>query len=139
MTAALCGSRSRRQAFPAGCLRGAQRSIALAQLSGDSSLGAGLEVLRDRTVLVAARDQLTAAVALLELDGVAHRMVLCTPDLAAEHFAGIAAAAGADACVVDAGSVAAASAGMRHIVRASADLCRLSPRAPAPVPPSGYF
>ena len=34
------------------------------------------------------REQLANAVALIELDGVARRLVLCTPDLAPEQLAG---------------------------------------------------
>jgi acyl-coenzyme A synthetase/AMP-(fatty) acid ligase len=42
--------------------------------------------------------------ALLELDGVARRLVLCTPDLTAAQLAEVAATAQADAIVVDAGT-----------------------------------
>ena len=55
-------------------------------------------------MLIATRDQLPTALALVELDGVARRMVLCTPDLTPEQLAGVAATAEADAIVVDAGS-----------------------------------
>src|SRR3989442_12868962 len=62
-------------------LWGAEASVRLGELAGGSSLGGRLEELRGRSVLVAARGQLTAAVALIELDGVARRPVLCPPDL----------------------------------------------------------
>jgi acyl-coenzyme A synthetase/AMP-(fatty) acid ligase len=55
-------------------------------------------------VLIATRAQLPTALALVELDGVARRMVLCTPDLTPEQLAGVAATAEADAIVVDAAS-----------------------------------
>ncbi len=42
------------------------------------------------------REQLATAVALVELDGVARRLVLCTPDLTPEQLAGVSAAAEAD-------------------------------------------
>jgi len=64
----------------------------------------GLERLRDRTVMLATRTQLASALALIELDGLAQRVVLCTPDLDAEQFAALTATAGADAIVVDAES-----------------------------------
>ena len=42
------------------------------------------------------REQLSTALALLELDGVARRLVLCTPDLTPEQLAGVRATAEAD-------------------------------------------
>ena len=42
------------------------------------------------------REQLSCALALLELDGVARRLVLCTPDLTPEQLAGVRATAEAD-------------------------------------------
>src|SRR5690348_13349297 len=65
-----------------GALIGSARAVPLASLAQASCLDGRLEALRGRSVVVAIRDQLTAAIALLELDGVARRMVLCTPDLA---------------------------------------------------------
>jgi acyl-coenzyme A synthetase/AMP-(fatty) acid ligase len=47
-------------------------------------------------VLLATREQLSTALALLELDGVARRLVLCTPDLTPEQLVGIRATAEAD-------------------------------------------
>src|SRR2546427_12564857 len=62
-------------------LLGVEASVRLGELVGGSSLGGRLEELRGRSVLVATRDQLTAALALIELDGVARRLVLYPPDL----------------------------------------------------------
>src|SRR5207244_1023617 len=64
-------------------------------------LGGRLEELRGRSVLLAMTDQLTAALAIAELDGVARRMVLLTPGLAAEHLPAVIAGAAADARVQD--------------------------------------
>jgi acyl-coenzyme A synthetase/AMP-(fatty) acid ligase len=72
--------------------------------------------LRGRTVLIAAHDQLSAALALIELDGVAQRMVLCTPDVADEHFPALIQTSGADACVADAATSAAATTGTKTVV-----------------------
>jgi acyl-coenzyme A synthetase/AMP-(fatty) acid ligase len=55
-------------------------------------------------VLIATDEQLAAALALIELDGVARRVILCPPDLAAEHLPAVIAAGGADAWVQDASS-----------------------------------
>ncbi|HXI47228.1 MAG TPA: fatty acid--CoA ligase family protein [Steroidobacteraceae bacterium] len=80
----------------AGIFHGRTASVALADLAGGSILDGRLESLRGRTVVLAMRGQLATAVALLELDGVARRLVLCTPDLTPEQLAGVSAAAEAD-------------------------------------------
>ncbi|HLN49775.1 MAG TPA: AMP-binding protein [Steroidobacteraceae bacterium] len=80
-----------------GAFHGADASISIAELKNASCLGGRLESLRGRTVLLAQREQLAAAIALLELDGVACRMVLCTPDLSPERLAEVAATAETDA------------------------------------------
>src|SRR5213083_3272276 len=82
-------------------LWGAEASVRLSELMRGSSLGGRLEELRGRSVLVATRDQLTAALALLELDGVARRLVLGPPDLPSEHLSHIVTTAAVDALVSD--------------------------------------
>ena len=76
-------------------------SVALAELAAGSTFGTALETLRGRSVLIAVHEQLAAALALIELDGLVRRMVLCTPDLTAEQLAAVAATAEADAIVLD--------------------------------------
>jgi acyl-coenzyme A synthetase/AMP-(fatty) acid ligase len=102
----LWGSLTASGAPPSGSLHGATARIDLASLAGASSLGARLEALRGRTVLVAAKDQLTSALALIELDGVVRRMVLCPPDLSADHAPAVMRDSAADAYVADAGAAA---------------------------------
>ena len=97
----LWGLLARREAAPCGTLHVPGSQIPLAALQTGSILGDRLEALRGRTVLIAARDQLTAAVALLELDGVAKRVVLCPPDLPEAHFGAVLRESGAAACVRD--------------------------------------
>jgi acyl-coenzyme A synthetase/AMP-(fatty) acid ligase len=87
--------------LPGGRLYGVHHVVALAELAHSTTLGGRLEELRDRSVMLLAKDQLTAALALIELDGVAARMVLCPPDLAPEHVPAVMRDAEADACVVD--------------------------------------
>jgi acyl-coenzyme A synthetase/AMP-(fatty) acid ligase len=82
-------------------LHGAGASVALAGLRNGTVLGGRLGELGGRSVLLATRDQLPTALALVELDGVARRVVLCPPDLAAAHLPEIAANAEADAIVSD--------------------------------------
>jgi acyl-coenzyme A synthetase/AMP-(fatty) acid ligase len=89
-----------------GSLHGVDASVRIASLDRSSVLGERVSDLRGRAVLIATKEQLPAALALLELDGVARRVVLCPPDLGAEHFAPVAAMAEADALVTD-GSVPA--------------------------------
>src|SRR5881396_2108320 len=82
-------------------LWGAHASISLGDLARGTSLGGRVEELRGRSVLVATGDQLTAALALVELDGIARRLVLCPPDVPMEHVATVMATADVDAIVSD--------------------------------------
>ena len=82
-------------------LRSADASVSLDDLIEGSTLGGRLERLRGCSVLIATKDQFTAALALIELDGIAQRLVLCPPDLAREHFPFVIATAGVDAVVSD--------------------------------------
>ncbi len=91
-----------------GEFHGRGRVVALSELGMGSIFGTALESLRGRSVLLATYDQLPTALALIELDGVARRMVLCTPDLKPEQLAAVAATAQADAIVLDQASTAAA-------------------------------
>jgi acyl-coenzyme A synthetase/AMP-(fatty) acid ligase len=84
-----------------GALHAPAASVRLAELERGSCLGGRLESLRGRSVLLAGTSQLSTALALIELDGVARRLVLCTPDLSAEVLAGVAAAAETDARLDD--------------------------------------
>lgn len=79
----------------------ATASVRLDGLARHTSLGNKLGELRGRSVLLITKDQLTTALALIELDGVARRMVLCPPDLRAEHLPLIAEDTHADAIVSD--------------------------------------
>jgi acyl-coenzyme A synthetase/AMP-(fatty) acid ligase len=82
-------------------LRSADACVTLDDLSNGSTLDGRLEELRGRSVLVATKDQLAAALALIELDGIARRLVLCPPDFAHEHLPFVVATAGVDAFVSD--------------------------------------
>ena len=76
-------------------------AVELAALTSGSSLGGRLAELRGRAVLLAVGDQLRAALALIELDGVARRIVLRPPGVACEYLPAILAAAEIDAVVAD--------------------------------------
>src|SRR5262249_7211748 len=99
-----------------GHLRRRDRSVALDALVRGTSLGGRLQELAGRSVLVATGDQLTAALTLIELDGVARRLVLCPPDLAAEHLPSVIADAEIDA-IVTSGQMDVGELGVRlHVV-----------------------
>ncbi len=100
-------------------LHGADGSIALADLRNGTCLGGRLGELAGRSVLLAIRDQFPAALALIELDGVARRIVLCPPDLAPAHLPEIAANAEADAVVSDRDPSEFTALGISHHVRAA--------------------
>ena len=88
---------------PSGALSDATRAVRLADLENGSSLAGQLEGLRERSVVVAVSDPLTAALVMIELDGWARRMVLCPAGTAPEHMPHVARTAEADAWVSDAG------------------------------------
>jgi acyl-coenzyme A synthetase/AMP-(fatty) acid ligase len=100
-------------------------------LAGGSALGGRLAELAGRSVLIATASQLTAALALIELDGVARRLAILPPDVAGEHLPALIAAAEIDAAVVEEG--APANAALDGLVRIS---CTPS-IAPAVPPPRG--
>ena len=82
-------------------LFGRNAQVALAELAHGSSLDIDLSKLQGRSVLIATREQLTAALALIELDGVARRLVLVPPDVPREQLATVIADAGIDALLCD--------------------------------------
>ena len=94
-------------------LHGLTTSVALADLVRGTSLGGRLPELAGRSVLVATGDQLTAALALIELDGVARRLILCPPDLPPEHLPSVVADAEVDAAVTSGQMDAAGELGVR--------------------------
>jgi len=113
-------------------LWGAEASVSLGDLVDGSALDGRLQEFRDRSVLVATRDQLTAALALIELDGVASRLVLCPPDLPAEHLPYVVATAAVDAQVTDEAVPGAAAPGVEALVTCSPKItpggCDRTPR-----------
>jgi acyl-coenzyme A synthetase/AMP-(fatty) acid ligase len=87
--------------LPGHSLWGADSSVKLRDLVGGSSLGNRLDELRGRSVLVESNDQLAAALALIELDGLARRLVVCTPDFTRGHLQTVVSTAEVDAIVSD--------------------------------------
>jgi acyl-CoA synthetase (AMP-forming)/AMP-acid ligase II len=82
-------------------LSGADATLTFGDLFRGSCLGARAEELRGRSVLIVTTDQLTAALVLIELDGIARRLVLCPSELPFEHLPFVVDLAAADAIVSD--------------------------------------
>jgi acyl-CoA synthetase (AMP-forming)/AMP-acid ligase II len=97
-------------------LCGAEASVTLADLAWGSSFDSPPGELRGRSVLVLTRDQLATALALIELDGIARRLILCPPDLRSEHVPYVVATAAVDALVSDGGLSEVANAGVKCVV-----------------------
>src|SRR5438105_4429436 len=79
----------------------AHAAVPLADLAVGSCLGGRLAELSGRSVLVAVTDQLSTGIAMIELDGIARRMLLCPPDLNPEHISSLIDDAEIDAVVCD--------------------------------------
>jgi len=76
-------------------------SVRFTDLVGGTSLGGRLGDLAGRSVLLAMASQLTAALALIELDGCVRRLVVLPPDADRSRIDAVVAAAEIDAVVVD--------------------------------------
>lgn len=87
--------------FPDCFLAGPESTIAQNDfVSGTALYDRGVE-LSGRCVLVATKSQLTAASALIELDGLARRIVVCPPDISLEHLPYVMDTAAVDVIVSD--------------------------------------
>lgn len=80
---------------------GPESSFALSDLLSGSALYGRGDELCGRSVLVTTTNQSTTAWALIELDGIANRIVLCPPDLPLEHLPYVIELANVDAIVSD--------------------------------------
>ncbi|HUZ33170.1 MAG TPA: class I adenylate-forming enzyme family protein [Xanthobacteraceae bacterium] len=76
-------------------------TVSVAGLRHATGLRGNLAELSGRSVLVATRKQLTAALALIELAGLARRLIILPADVNADHLAAIIAAAEIDTVVLD--------------------------------------
>ncbi len=76
--------------------------VSLADVRHGSVLGSARGRFADRSVLVRTRDQLPTALALIDLDGLARRIVIAPPDLKSSDIATVMAEAEIDAVVTDA-------------------------------------
>ena len=79
----------------------AEACVKLSDLIAGSALDGRGDELQGRAVLILTKDQLTAALVLLELDGVARRIVLYPPDMALEYLPYVVESAKIEAIVTD--------------------------------------
>jgi acyl-coenzyme A synthetase/AMP-(fatty) acid ligase len=68
------------QASRGPCLRDARHSVAFDNIMKGTVLSGRRQELHGKSVLIAPKAQLASALALIELDGVASRLVVCPPD-----------------------------------------------------------
>ncbi len=114
-------------------LHGPDTNLELAKLAVKTGLGAVRAGLAGRSVLLRTHSQLGAAQAVVELDGLARRFVLCPPDLAEAHLAYVIKAAGVEAIVTDAADPALAALGPPvHVLAPPAQTVPESDTSPAP-------
>ena len=76
-------------------------AVSLTDILSQTVLGGRLHELSGRSVLLKLSDQLKSGLAMIELDGIACRMLLCPPDLNPAHLEALIADAGIDAVVTD--------------------------------------
>jgi acyl-coenzyme A synthetase/AMP-(fatty) acid ligase len=102
------------------------RKISLTDIAGQTCLQGRLGELSGRSALLDVGSQLVSALVMFELDGVARRMLLCPPDLGANHIPALAEHAGIDAVVTDQPARWAAS-GIKLILLAQPSLQGATP------------
>lgn len=113
---------------PTNCvLSGACARVALCDLDHGSALHGRGEELRGRSVLIATSDQLTAGLALLELDGVARRIVLYPSDLSLQHIPFVMDTAEVDVIVSDRDTSGPDISAGRSVVACSATIASAAP------------
>src|SRR3984885_14226278 len=82
-------------------LSDARHATSLTELSDRTCLKGRLAELSGCSVLLAVTTQFLAALVMLEIDGIARRMLLCPPDLNADHLQALVEDAEIDAVVTD--------------------------------------
>jgi acyl-CoA synthetase (AMP-forming)/AMP-acid ligase II len=103
-------------------IRGVGSRVNLTELVRGSILGQRLRELHGRSVIVATRDQFATALALIELDGIARRIVLYPGDLPCTHLPSVIATASIDAIVSDWDASIVSSFGVGCVINCSRSL-----------------
>jgi hypothetical protein len=105
----------------------AYASIALGDLQWKSSLGWPIAKLRGASVLVSTEDQLATALALIELDGIARRLIICPGDLAREHLEAVAVSCSVSAIVSEGKRTAVNPQGIARVMMSGPALVHPEP------------
>ncbi|WP_407178376.1 class I adenylate-forming enzyme family protein [Bradyrhizobium sp. STM 3562] len=87
--------------LPGRTISDARHSVSLSGILQQTCLIDRWRELSGRSVLLSTSSQLLAALAMIELDGVARRLLLCPPDLKDDHIQALINDAGIDAIVTD--------------------------------------
>ena len=85
-------------------LRGPTAAVSFVDATQMTLFSGRVKELQDKCVLIAAKEQFNAALALIELDGFASRIVICPPDFTVDQLASVIASAKVDAILCDAGT-----------------------------------
>ena len=83
-------------------LSSAGSRVSFDQILSGTSLAGRIPELSGKSVLLNIRDQLPTAIAMIELDGIARRLIVTPPDLSDEHLASVVNEGEVDAIVFDA-------------------------------------
>ena len=95
---------------------GVDGSASWGELAGGAAFAIPRSEFQGRSVIVATTSQFDAAETLIQLDGVARRMVLYPPDLSREHLDFVAKQADADVIVTDGSVSEARRGGIEYII-----------------------
>jgi len=106
MTTPLRALRTRLNPGGSAVLRARDAAIAVAALTTGNPLSVEPRELQGAHVLLKTRDQLSAAMALIALDGIAARIVIAPPDLKPDHIENIIQRAEIDTLVTDGEAIA---------------------------------
>jgi acyl-coenzyme A synthetase/AMP-(fatty) acid ligase len=87
-----------------------------AELVEGSILESPVDELRGKSIVLATIDQFRAAAALIELDGIARRVVLFPPDVSRDHLPYVVKTAEADIVVTDQPDMASAHHGIGRVI-----------------------
>src|SRR6201994_4209660 len=82
-------------------LSDAHHSASLTEITDQTCLKGRLAELSGRAVLLAVSSQYLSGLVMLEIDGIARRMLLCPPDLNPDHLEALVEDAEIDAVVTD--------------------------------------
>jgi acyl-coenzyme A synthetase/AMP-(fatty) acid ligase len=86
---------------PGACLRDAKHCVAFDNIVKGTVLSGQRHELHGKSVLIAPRAQLASALALIELDGVASRLLICPPDFTPHRLESVIEQAEIEAIVCD--------------------------------------